>query len=169
MPLKKNEKPVTGEITLEAECGKIPVTVPAQLLQALPKHGTPVVYTPGLDKFILDAAKDCSYAHTTELTNIGYHRRCGEQLAVTSVQDYVSATGDAVRSKVQSELESTLDDYGVSFNDDGSIKEGSRIPDSAIHPAIPQDSPTRITKKAIKPKIAKFFTRRPGMTPLKCQ
>ena len=81
-PLKKNEKPVTGEIMLEAECGKIPVSVPEELLRKLPRHGTPVVYTPGLDRFIFNAVKDCSYAHATELANLGYHRRCGEQLAV---------------------------------------------------------------------------------------
>lgn len=146
---------------LEAECGKIPVSVPEELLRKLPRHGTPVVYTPGLDRFIFNAVKDCSYAHATELANLGYHRRCGEQLVVTSVQDYVSATGDAVRSRVQDELEAVLNDYGVAFDDNGCIKDGNRIPESAIHPSIPQNSPTRITKKAIKRVMKLFNSSRP--------
>ena len=130
------------------------------MYQELGGRGTPVVYTPGLEKLMFIETKDCSYQNVTDHMNLSCHRRSGEELAVTTVQDYVSATGEQLRSDVEQHLDDALARFHVEFDKDGSIMDGHSIPESAIHPVIPRDSNTRITKKAVKQVIKRYNTPR---------
>lgn len=114
-----------------------------------------VLWSRGLETLAFHEAKDCSYSAAAEHISLASHRPSGAELSASSIQDKVSATGTEVRAQVAEKSKEGLDMYGVTFGEDKKTIPGL-IPDSMIHPVIPMDSPTRITKKDIKRVMKKF-------------